>query len=85
VVECIPNKPEALSSNSSTIKQNTTNHFAVWCSGVYLCTPVLSALVRLRQEDPEFKASLGYISRPCLKKKKNKINKALCAFKKIWY
>jgi hypothetical protein len=43
-------------------------------SCVWWCTPVIPALGRLKQEDLLFKASLGYIARPCLKKKAEKVN-----------
>jgi hypothetical protein len=32
------------------------------------CIPITPALWRLRQEDGEFKANLGYIARPFVKK-----------------
>jgi hypothetical protein len=37
-------------------------------SGKWL-TPAIPVLGRLRQEDREFKAGLGYVARSCLKKK----------------
>jgi hypothetical protein len=36
--------------------------------------PVIPALRRLRQEDREFDASLGYIATPCLIKERPKIS-----------
>jgi hypothetical protein len=36
-------------------------------------TPVVPALIKLRQEDREFEVSLGYLVRPYFKKIKNKM------------
>jgi hypothetical protein len=38
------------------------------------CTPIISALGRLRQEDHKFEVSLGYIARLSLRKQTNKQN-----------
>lgn len=39
---------------------------------------VISALERLRQEDGDFKTSLGYIARPDLDNKQTNYSKVIC-------
>jgi hypothetical protein len=46
------------------------------CSQARWYTPIISALGRLRQEDFEFKTSLGHTMRPYLKKEQQKTNQA---------
>lgn len=43
-------------------------------SDVVVCVHVVPLLRKLRQEEREFKASLGSMVRPCLKKQKAKQN-----------
>jgi hypothetical protein len=45
-------------------------------SWVCRCTSAIPALRKLRQKNYEFKANLGYIVRPYLKKKKKKQTKS---------
>jgi hypothetical protein len=42
---------------------------------VWWYTSIIPAVRRLRQEDLEFKASLGYTAKPCLKKENKKKRK----------
>jgi hypothetical protein len=48
----------------TSLKKNPDFSQAWWC------TPVIPAFRRLRQEDHGFEASLGYLVRPYLKRKK---------------
>jgi hypothetical protein len=49
------------------VKKKGANRWVWWYTGI------ISALGRLRQNDCKFKASLAYLGRPCLKKKRANI------------
>jgi hypothetical protein len=63
-VECLLWKCKALSSNINSIRKEKK------ISLLWSHTAVISGLRGLRHENQEFKASLNYIVRLCLKKKK---------------
>jgi hypothetical protein len=53
-------------------------------SWVWWLMAVIPAVKRLWQEDHEFKASLGYIARPCLKQIFKTLY-SLVQWKKVWH
>jgi hypothetical protein len=65
VVECLPSKHEALSSNP---RREQPSQIQLW-----MFTPIIPAVERQKQEDWEFGARVGYMVKPCLKKKKKEL------------
>jgi hypothetical protein len=61
-------------------------HYGEKCSWAWLCTPVISALEMLRQEDCEFEASQGQVSKILsYKKKERKKRKEKCTLQFFSY
>jgi hypothetical protein len=53
--------------DANNLNEDIQNYKLVYWAWLYM--PVILPLRKLRQEDCEFQASLGYIMRPCVKKK----------------
>jgi hypothetical protein len=69
-IKCYNFPPEIL---SDVIPSHLLNVYLTWT--LWWCMPVILALQRMRQEDCEFKVSLNYTARPCLKNRTKQIKK----------
>jgi hypothetical protein len=69
-----PGRPKELrrsrARGGSELKQGLRRSRSGFRSWAWWCIPVIPALKRWKQKDQEFKASMSYMARPCLKKTK---------------